>query len=177
VTRDKTIPANGRLTLNVELEDPAVANAAVATTVTSSVPIIVERAQYWPFAPPQWFEAHNSFGVTATTTRWGLAEGEAGGTQSKQTYILLANPNVTDANVSIEFLAADRSFTQTFFVPGRSRFNVSVGSGLMVDGIQNETFGAVITSDQPIAVERAIYANVPGQIWGAGSNATATPLQ
>ena len=31
-------------------------------------------------------------------------------------------------------------------------------------------------ANQPIAVERAIYANVGGQIWGAGSNATATQL-
>jgi hypothetical protein len=46
----------------------------------------------------------------------------------------------------------------------------------MVDAIQNERFGAVITSDLPIAVERAIYGNVPGQIWGSGSNATATQL-
>jgi glucose/arabinose dehydrogenase len=176
VIREKTVPANGRLTVNVEFEDPALANAAVATSVASSLPIIVERAQYWPFDPGQWFEAHNSFGVTATATRWGLAEGEAGGSLGKQTYILLANPNDSAATVSIEFLAADRAFTQSFGVPARSRFNVSVGAGLMVDAIQNERFGAVITSDLPIAVERAIYGNVPGQIWGSGSNATATQL-
>jgi hypothetical protein len=176
VMREKTVPANGRLTVNIEVEDPALANATVATTVTSSLPVIVERAQYWPFHPTQWFEAHNSFGVTATSTRWGLAEGESGGAQDKQTYILLANPNDTGASVSIEFLATDRSFTQSFNVPAHSRFNVSVGPGLMVGEIRNESFGAVITSDQPIAVERAIYGNAAGLIWAAGSNATATPL-
>jgi hypothetical protein len=31
-------------------------------------------------------------------------------------------------------------------------------------------------SSKPIAVERAMYANVNGQTWAAGTNATATPL-
>ena len=42
-------------TVNIEVEasPPALANAAVATTVTSLLPIIVERAQYWPFSTPR----------------------------------------------------------------------------------------------------------------------------
>jgi hypothetical protein len=38
------------------------------------------------------------------------------------------------------------------------------------------TFGALITSDQPIVVERAMYWNVNGEVWAAGTNATATRL-
>ena len=38
-----------------------------------------------------WTEAHNSPGATATGTRWALAEGEVGGPQSAETYILIAN--------------------------------------------------------------------------------------
>jgi hypothetical protein len=34
----------------------------------------------------------------------------------------------------------------------------------------------VIESSMPIAVERALYANVGPQVWGAGTNATATRL-
>ena len=37
-------------------------------------------------------------------------------------------------------------------------------------------FGAVITSTQPIAVERAMYSDVSGVTWQAGTNATATRL-
>ena len=43
----------------------------------SDVPVIAERAMYWPAA--DWGEAHNSFGVTETATKWGLAEGRVGG--------------------------------------------------------------------------------------------------
>jgi hypothetical protein len=45
VTRTKQVPANGRLTVNLQFEDPSIENAAVATQVTSSQPIIVERSQ------------------------------------------------------------------------------------------------------------------------------------
>jgi hypothetical protein len=37
-------------------------------------------------------------------------------------------------------------------------------------------FGTLITSDQPIVVERAMYWNVNGEVWAAGTNATATRL-
>ena len=101
------MPAGQRLTVNIEAEDPALANAAVATQVTSNVPIIVERAQYWPDPAPSWYEAHNSFGVTSTGTRWGLAEGRVGLNTGYQTYILLANPNNKPVDVAITFLRED----------------------------------------------------------------------
>jgi hypothetical protein len=66
---------------------------------------LVGRSQYWPDPAPQWYEAHNSFGVTI-----------------------------------------------------------------------NEHFGALVTSDQPITVERALYWDADGQIWAAGTNATAMRL-
>ena len=62
---DDVVPANARLT--VERRDARIrgcANAAVSTTVTSDVPVISERAMYWPGAFTTWYEAHNSFGVT-----------------------------------------------------------------------------------------------------------------
>ena len=46
------------------------------------VPVVAERAQYWPNTPDQWYQAHNSFGETGTATRWVLAEGRVGGPNS-----------------------------------------------------------------------------------------------
>jgi hypothetical protein len=63
-----------------------------------------------------------------------------------------------------------------FVVPPTTRFNVPVGPGTQVPELTNEHFGALITSDQPIAVERALYWDANGQIWAAGSNATAMRL-
>jgi len=178
ITKTKTIGPNARLTVNVEAEDPRLANAAVSTTVTSDLPVISERAMYWPGSFNEWYEAHNSFGVTDTATKWGLAEGRVGGEKGFETYILLANPGASDAAVTATFLKSDgTTLAKTYTVRATSRFNIHVNS--MVPQLANQYFGTVITSNVPIAVERAMYA--PGAagsllIWAAGTNATATKL-
>ncbi len=178
VEKKKMVPARGRITVNVEVEDPALADAAVATQVTSFRPtLIVERAQYWPLTPDQWHESHNSFGVTAPGTHWGLAEGRAGGPENYQTYLLLANPGATDAEATVLFLRENGTpFSKKIAVPAQKRVNLSVGANADVPELANERFGAVITSDQPIVVERAMFWDANGQFWAAGTNATATRL-
>jgi hypothetical protein len=177
ITRTKTVRAAGRLTVNPEFEDPGLANTAFGTQVVSNVPIVVERAQYWPFAPDQWYEAHNSFGTTSLGTTWGLAEGRVGGTNNYQTYILLANPGSAPVDVTITFLRSNGStVTKSFTVDPVSRFNVTPGPGGLVPELSNEEFAAVIESSEPIAVERAMYLDVGGATWAAGTNATATRL-
>jgi autotransporter-associated beta strand protein len=173
----KPLPGRSRLTVNIEAEHPLLANVPVATQVTSTQPIVVERAQYWPDPASTWYEAHNSFGVTQLGTRWGLAEGRVGGPSNYQTYILLANPGTVKANVTVQFLRTSGvPVTKTFEVDPASRYNVSVGPGSLVPELQNEEFGAVITSTQPLAVERALYSDANGQVWAAGTNATAARL-
>jgi hypothetical protein len=180
ITKQKTIPARGRLTINIEAEDPALSNVAVATRFISSQPIVVERAQYWPDPVPTWHEAHNSFGVTEAGNYWGLAEGRVGGPEGYQTYILLANPGDDPANVILTFLREGKpSFTKEFTVPPTSRFNVTTGPGSMVPELENEGFGVRIHTlflHTPIVVERAMYSNAGGVVWSAGTNATATRL-
>ena len=173
-----TIPAGRRVTHNIAEQDPALRDTAVATRVESDQPLIVERAQYWPFTPDRWLEAHNSFGVNEAATRWGLAEGRVGGPTSDQTYILLANPGTTPADVAMTFLRTDgTTIVKSFSVPATSRFNVAVdGPGSHVPELANESFGTNIESTQPIVVERSLYSNVDGVVWAAGTNATATRL-
>ena len=176
VTRTVTIAAGGRLTRNIALEDASLANAAVATQVTASLPIVVERSQYW--GGPEWIEAHNSAGVTAPATRWGLADGFVGGFDGAQTYILLANTGSQPATVTLSFLLVDGPpIVKTFTVPPTSRFNVAVsGPGSAVPELADANFGVRIDSTQPIVVERSVYWNADGVVWAAGTNATATRL-
>ena len=95
IVRTTSVPGGQRLTINIAGEDPTLESAAVATRVEADRPIVVERAQYWP--NPTWHEAHNSFGVTETATRWGLAEGRVGGANGDQTYILVRHRDRLDA--------------------------------------------------------------------------------
>jgi hypothetical protein len=179
VTKTHVVRAGRRLTLNIAAEDASLASGAVATQVTSTQPILVERAQYWPFSPDRWYEAHNSFGGTSLGKRWGLAEGRVGGPESYQTYILLANADATQsAEVTITFLRTDgTTVAKGFSVPPTSRFNVHVNS--MAPELANESFGAIIdvTSGAGIFVERALYSDARGVTFAAGTNALATRLR
>jgi hypothetical protein len=177
IAMTRTVPASGRLTLNLETLDPGLLNTPVSTRVDASLPVVVERAQYWPDPAPQWYEAHGSAALQALGTKWGLAEGRVGGPSGYQTYILLANTTAADAHVSITFLRESGApFTKSFTVPATQRLNVPVGPGTDVPELVDERFGALITSDQPIAVERAMYADAAGQSWAAGTSANATPV-
>jgi hypothetical protein len=65
--------------------------------------------------------------------------------------------------------------TKSFHVPATSRYNVAVPSA-DVPELTDETFGAHITSSSRIVVERAMYSDANGQVWAAGTSATATRL-
>jgi hypothetical protein len=161
---------------------PGLEDIAVSTRVTSDLPVVVERAMYWPGSPVEWYEAHNSFGLTETGTRWALAEGRAGhggrpGTNPAfETYILVYNTSDTPANVSVTYLLDGEPAFTVAQVMGKGRTDVV--DGLIDPRLANRSFGALIESDQPIVVERAMYwRGSPNRPWGwGGSNATAVKL-
>lgn len=183
VKTSQTVPANSRFTIWVDHAAPELADTAVSTTLrsTTGVPVIVERAMWWPGTT--WYEAHNSAGATVTGPRWALAEGEVDATRGLDTYILLANTSATPATVKVTLLFEDGTTAERTFgpesIPARSRFNVPVGA--LFAEAAGKRFGAVVESlgDPPaqLVVERAMYWDAPGQPWGAGTNALATRLQ
>jgi subtilisin-like proprotein convertase family protein len=176
IPRTFTIAANTRKTINVEEEDDRLKNAAVSTVVSSVLPIVAERAMYWPNINDGWREAHNSFGVTDTALRWAVADGRLGGQRGHDTYILLANPNPVPAEVQVRFLKPGVEIVRNYRLNPTSRLNVHViddapalGEGVFTAEIQVLNF-------QPIAVEKAMYWNAVGAIWAAGTNVTATRM-
>jgi hypothetical protein len=179
VSVPKVVPGNARLTTNIETEsDARLHNAAVSTVVTSDQPIIAERSMYWPGAAVPWGEGHNSFGVVDAGLHWGLAEGRTGGAFNFHTYILLANPQSTVANVTVTFLRENgaAAVTKTFTVPPTSRFNIDAGT---ISELSNESFGADIqvTNGVPIIVEESMYWDSNGFQFSGGTNATGSRLQ
>ena len=132
---------------------------------------------YWPFDPGSWLEAHNAFGVTETAPRWALAEGRVGGPFAFQTFILVANPGTTAANLTLAFLRTTGApITKTATVPAGGRLTIATGPGSLVPELVDESFGVVMASDQPVFAERALYSNTSTVFWAAGSAATATPV-
>jgi hypothetical protein len=184
VVKDYTVAPMSRFNIWVDEADPRLADTAVSTTVesTNGVPVIVERAMWWPGpGADQWHESHNSAGATDTATRWAVASGEAGGQTNVSTYILIANtsPFPDDAMVTLLFEDGTRR-TRTFSLPSNSRFNVSVihefpESDGRRFGALVEMLGTAGTKAQ-VVVERAIYWDSGTVRWGAGTNAVGTPL-
>ena len=117
---------NSRYNIWVDLEDPTLADTAVSTTIESlnGVPIIVERAMWWPGDFTTWHEAHNSPGATTTGTMWAMAEGEVGVKASPdvdccetqmETFILIANTSTNAASAKVTLLFEDgTSAVRTF---------------------------------------------------------------
>lgn len=170
-----------RTTLGVDYEDPRLANAAVSTIVSSTngVGIIVERVMWWP--SPVWHEGHNSPGETTTGTRWAMAEGEIGGPQNRQTYILIANTSNTAGSARVTLLFENGTTAQRVVpLQPSSRVNVPINADTFPEAV-NRRFGALVeslgTNPAQIVVERAHYWDAGGVTWAAGTNALATRLQ
>ena len=78
VTRSYTVRAHSRFSVYVD-GIPGLENTSVATTMTSTngVPIVVERAMYWPGGFFDYYEGHSSAGSTTTALRWVVAGAES----------------------------------------------------------------------------------------------------
>jgi hypothetical protein len=189
-TRDTVAPPQSRTTVWVDYETfpaaagfPLIDAGEISTTaeVLNDVPIVAERAMWWPGpTAATWTEAHGSAGAASTAVRWAVAEGELrDGPGRTDTYYLVANATDAPADVRVTLLFADGSapLSRTFPVSPHSRFNVDVRARFAE--ALGKTFGAVVESlgdsSTPLVVEWAIYRNALGVPWAAGANALATP--
>lgn len=180
---EKSFPvgAQSRFTIWVDQEDPLLADTSVSAIVraTNGVPIIVERAMWWPGNWTTWHEAHNSAGVTETGTKWALAEGEVGGSRNTETYVLVANTAGRAGQAKLTLLfESGAPVSRTVDLPPNSRTNVDIGKTF--PEARGKRFGTIVeslgTSPAPIVVERAMYSDAGGVHWAAGTNAVATRL-
>ena len=184
ITKTYTSPPNSRFNIWVDLEGPLLADAAVSTTITSTngVPIIVERAMWWPGpTAATWYEAHNSPGSTETGVKWAMAEGELGGDASVETYILIANTSAVPGTgrVTLVFEDGSPAVSKDIALPANSRTNVAVAAEF--EAAAGKVFGAIVesvgTTPARIVVERAVYYNADGVFWSAGTNALGTKIE
>ncbi len=188
------VAAQSRFNIWVDLEElPAgsgeypLDDVAVSTVIRSlnEVPVVVERAMWWPGPWWQWHEAHNSPGSVETGTKWGLAAGEVSSdARSVDTFILIANTSAFagEATVTLYFEAAP-PVTRRYALRPHSRTNAWVNVDF--PEAAGKRFGAVVESVVPwgqaeaaqIVVERAMYSNAGGVEWAAGTNVRAAKLQ
>ncbi len=172
VSRFYTLPPRSRRTVHV---DDILPDAQVSARVTSSWPVVVERAQYLRnhLAGTCTMAARNSSGT------WHFSEGYCG--EGFETWLLVMNPGAEEAAVNCVFMLPDgESLTREYRVKPRSRFTVPVHE--MLPG--KET-AITLSSERPVVAERAMYwgerveghatlgTPVPGTHWRFAEGYTA----
>jgi hypothetical protein len=180
ITRIYEVAGNSRRTVYVDAEPglTSVSTSAIVRSMNPAVPIVVERAMWWPDG--NWIEAHDSAGATVTSSRWALAEGEVGGTRSTLTYVLIANTSATAGQVQVTVHYEDQGPSQsnTYTLAGQSRFNVDMATAFPQS--EGRRFSVLVeglgATPPQLVVERAMYSNAGSTVWAAGTNALATPL-
>ncbi len=182
VIRTYDVAPNSRFNIWVDLEGAELADTAVSTTlrVTNGVPVVAERAMWWPGPFTTWHEGHNSAGATVVGEKWALAEGETGGPRGVETYVLIGNTSAMagTARVTLTFEDGTQT-TRDFALPANSRTNVA--ATVDFPGSAGRRFGTVVESLGPtpaqIVVERAMYNDAGGVTWAAGTSALGTRLR
>jgi CSLREA domain-containing protein len=147
-------------------------NASFSTVVESTQPIIADRTMRWDSSG---YGSHAETSVAAPLTTWYLAEGATTG--GFNLFYLLQNPTAQAATVEIQYLrpAPAAPIVKTYTVTANTRRTIYVnGEDAALDEAE---ISAVITSTNavPIVVERAMYLDVSGQLFGAGHESAAVP--
>ena len=112
----------------------------------------------------------------ASTTRIGYVSPQPGA----ETYLLVANPSDTPANVAFT-IGWPRACVRAVTVPAHSRLTRGIKNDLLCDPLQITgpvAFGGTVESDGPgIVVERSTYWSTPGQFWSAVASTLLTRIQ
>lgn len=129
--------------------------------VTNGVPIIVERAMYMSPDDQPFGAGHAAAGIAAPSTDWFFAEGPTGTFFDE--YILLANGGSTPAHVTVTFTPEGGApISRPYEVAPNSRSTIWVDQ---IPGLQAISLSARVTSDVPIAAERAMWWPGTGESW------------
>jgi hypothetical protein len=139
------LPPRSRYTVDVNSD---VGQKNVSTKVTSSIPIVAERAMYWDGRRG----GHCSIGTTSPSSVYYLAEGST--LYGFDDYVLIQNPNSSAAIVDVTYLARNSAVPkQTFQIPANSRYTIYANKDISDD------FSTLVRSNIPIIAERAMYWN------------------
>jgi hypothetical protein len=166
VIRSYDVAPHSRHTIWVDLE-PGLQNAAISATISSSSPIVAERAMWWPGTGESWREAHVSSGATSTGSRWAVADVELGGPFLADTYLLVYNGGAVTLH----------------FDDGSAPINCGSASGGRVTIRLNDCAGtagkrfvsAIVNGTSQTVVERVTYFSAGG-LFNAGGAALATQI-
>lgn len=179
VVKQYVIGANSRFNVwvdNAGVQPPG-SQFSFGAKVVGTLPLVVERAVWWPTAYGSWYEGAGEFGSIVTGGKWATADGFVQTSASFATYVLITNPTTTAGSVKVSALTSTgQKYSQTYGIGAQARLTVDMGT-LVPSGTR---FGVFVESLGPqIVVERSSYwsASPTGQFWEAGHTSLATKIQ
>jgi hypothetical protein len=142
--------------------------AAIVTVNTTTTPscagVVAERPMY--FSNFQGISSGTDvIGGTKLNTTYYFADVPTGTSSNGRytSYLTILNPNATPANVTVNYFAnGSQVQTQTLAVPANARGTIAPGAVSMPSHV-----AAVVTSNQPVMVERPTYFTGVGNVSGA----------
>jgi hypothetical protein len=166
ITYSYDVAPQSRRTIWVD-QEPGLENTSLSATIVSTVPIIAERAMWWPGTGESWREAHVSPGTTGTSPRWAVADVELGGPFVADTYLLIYGGG------SLTLYFDDGSAPVSCGNAGAGRVTIRLNT---CPGVGTRRFASVIVNGTAdTVVERVTYFSVGG-LFNAGGAALATPI-
>lgn len=139
-----------------------------STLIESDALVVAERTMTWGYLSG----AHAETAVTSPSPVWYLAEGSTVGGFSL--FYLLQNPSETPARVRVRYLRPSGGpLEKTYDLPPTSRTNIWVNQEAFPGlgrALASTDVSAVfeVLQGPPIVVERAMYLDLPRQVFGAG---------
>jgi lysophospholipase L1-like esterase len=156
--RTFTLPATGRLTVNLKQAFPGLNGAASAQVSavqqgsSTAADIVVERSLFVPQDRAPYAGGSGASGARAAATRWTLAEGSGG---VFETFILLTNPGGAAVTATVRYLRGNgTTITEQAVIPPAGRVTLWPTVSGVLDA---EGFSTVVDATGPIVAERAMY--------------------
>ena len=129
--------------------------------MTSNVDVVAERAMYFNYYGKT--GGHTSNSISAPAGGWYLPEGYTGG--DFKTYVLVQNPGITDATVTMDFQlpSPNTAPSKTYTVKPGTRMTVLLND---LEGLSGTDVSTKVSSNVPVVVERAMYFDYYGKDGG-----------
>jgi T5SS/PEP-CTERM-associated repeat protein len=182
VTRTHIVPPASRRTILVDAEDPALEDQHMAAmTVSSTAPVVAERAMWWGPAAASWYETHASVGSGEAGTVWAIGEAWTGGPAAEAAYLLLVNAAAEPGEVRVSLVYDDGATEERVFpVEGNARATLLLGD--LFPASDGRRFSVLVESlggesAVPIVVDVSRYLSTDGRFGNAGGSTTATRIR
>ena len=167
VLRSYSVGAGRRMTISAA-DVRELTGTSFAAVISAPATVVTERTMRWRLNGGD--GAAGARALTAPSTTWYLAEGNAG---YFDTYVLLANPSATPTVATVDFLLDGGGVVRKqYALGGNARYTIWTN---LIPELVTRSFATTVTAPQAILVERAMYFQGVHGAFEGGHASSAVP--